>query len=167
MHSRIFQLSKYPIKAEEYFDESRYYDGEHSWFVGGIADYTSDDNADREDDIEWFKNGYKHCFEFSDDSFKIISKKKYFEGRYPVFQQAVETLQKITEDEFCGKNYQNEYFLYNVENSYTDKFAFYVDIDDTEKSEGYDEFFGPLDDFVRNAEEGETYYFGNTIDYHY
>lgn len=166
MHSRIFQVSRYPINKEEYFGEDRYYDGEHNYFVREIADYVDNGN-DRLSDIQWFKECYGTSLEFiSEDKFKVIDKRNYFKGRVEAFLKNVKELQDIKEDDFIQGN-KIPMLMHLTESIYRDRFDFYIDRDDTMKSGEYDEFFGPMDDFIRNAEEGEEYYIGNTIDYHF
>ena len=166
MHSRIFQISKYPIKQKEYFDTSRYDYGEHEGFVGEIADYVDNGN-DRLSDIQWFKECYGTSLEFiSKDKFKVIDKRNYFKGRVEAFFENIKELQNVKEDDFIQGS-KIPMLMCLTESIYRDRFGFYIDRDDTLKSGEYDEFFGPMDDFMRDAEEGEEYYIGNTIDYHY
>lgn len=158
MHSRIFQVSKYPIDIEDYIEESNYYD---HWFTSSVADYVNGD-TDRENDIDWLKA----CVEdkgisfspFGDEMYLIVEDKiKYFESKFEAFKNALKELSIIPIEQFisgeCGLS------MYRLKEAYDDKFGFYVDSDET--------YLVTFDDFVRHADVGVKYYIGATIDYHF
>lgn len=155
MHSRIFQISDKPISENDYINETDYYD---TGFIGEIADYVSDD-TDREDDIEWLKTYFKDVADFDGDSFTIINQRKYFEKRFNNFLEVIKEISLLTFEDFCtdGNYFNSKMWQLNV--AYRDKFGFYMD----------DEYAGtePLDDFMRRAKNGDVFYIGGTVDYHY
>ena len=154
MHSRLFQLSLEPIEEDDLIDD---FDLQYN-FIGQIADYARD-SVDKEDDLEWLESVIgKHgavidhkkktiCFE---EGFKL----SYFKKKFDSFKERVSDL---TLETFAGISKGSSMDLYVVEKLLEDKFDFYIYID----------YPQCLDDFVRDLEEGKTYYFGNIIDYHF
>ena len=153
MHSRIFQVSTEPITEENYISEYRY----DEYLVGqdGI-DYVVESES-RTDDIEWLKN--HKGLEITENTIKVVSKKEYFEKSFEEFQEYVEKFSNYTIEDFM--NPQNWLDFYRLKDAYDDQNGFKIDDND--------EYFGitSLDNFVRNVEEGKTYYIGKTFDYHF
>ena len=153
MHSRIFQVSDKPIEWSDYLKESDYWD---HWFTHQIADYVSDD-CDRRDDIDWLKECIKGVtFEGKGDvvSFKVNSKEAYFTSNFNAFKEAINQIKDCTIEEFVN----GLRGLWKLKSSYEDKYGFYVD---------YDGDLMSFDSFIRMCKINETYYIGNTIDYHF
>ena len=152
MHSRIFQISKEPIKEEDYIDMDDMPDS----FYEKIADYVW--SSSRESDIDWLKEKLTEVAEFSGDHFTIINKKKYFEDKYVRFINKAKELENISLEDFIeGKA---GYIIYFLEAEEDDKWGFYV-----YQSPG--NYYETLDLFMRCAQEGKIYYIGNTLDYHF
>lgn len=160
MHSRIFQLSKYPIAEDNYIRESKYYD---DWFTREIADYV-DGDTDRAADIEWLKSCVSGL-EFGTDKhgafFIIKSREKYFEAAFKQFSMYLEEINKQN----TLHNFANGISgVWSLNNAHEDKFGFYVDFSTDE--DVYNDMCS-FDDFVRHSQDGEKYYIGATIDYHF
>ncbi len=171
-HSRIFQVSEKPISEEEYFDESRYYD----CFVGEVADYVSDE-TDREEDIDRLKRSLEGIVEIDGDKLTIVNKKAYFEERFKRWTEALKDLSGATIEDFMGESTgigasEASYFpalckgsrlvawkMRELNGAYDEMFGFYVD----------DEECGirSLESFLRGTSNGDVFYLGATIDYHY
>lgn len=153
MHSRIFQVSDAPFEREDYITECDYYD---HWFTREIADYVNDD-CNREDDIAWLKESVKG-FEFGkDDSgeyFIVTDKVKYFEEAFYRFKDAIDKIKDCTIDEFVN----GIYGMWDLKDSYDDKYGFYIDNDGDMES---------LDGFIRGCFADKKYYIGGTVDYHF
>ena len=154
MHSRIFQVSSEPITEENYISEYRY----DEYLVGqdGI-DYVVESDS-KQDDLNWLKNTSKGI-EVTENTIKVTSKKEYFEKSFEEFQEYVEKLSNYNMEDFI--NPQNWLDFYRLKDAYDSENGFKIDDND--------EYFGitSLDNFVRNVEEGETYYIGKTFDYHF
>ena len=161
MHSRIFQISKYPIKEEEYAEACHYCEN-HT--VLGFSDWTSDD-SNRTKDIEWLKKPAEGAFNFKEDgSFIVADKKKYFGAKYRAFKEQLRQIQAHLTPEYFSENSHSakrdiSLEMYLLNDAYNETFGFYADFDGCGVI--------TMDEFVRNAEEGETYYIGGTVDYHY
>lgn len=158
MHSRIFQISKKPIDKSDYIEESNYYD---HWFTNQIADYVNG-CTNREGDIDWLKSCYNNqglSFGADDNGeyFIIKDKNEYFAPKFESFQKNLQELSVATLEDFVS--YKSSPQMYNLEESYDDKYGFYVDSEDT--------FLVSFDEFVRCSEVGIKYYIGATIDYHF
>lgn len=157
MHSRIFQVSKEPVTEDKLIEEYRYEDG----FVGRIADYVVK-QGDITEDIEWLtrcKKGIEVTEKDGITTLKIVSKRDYFEGAFENFQKLINKFSDYTLSDFIdSKNWLD---FYQLKDSYDDQHAFYIDDND--------EYFGiaTLDEFMRNVEDGDIYYIGNTFDYHF
>lgn len=159
MHSRIFQLSKKPISENEYMQLSDYYD---HWFTNEIAD--SIDESDRYNDIQWLQFEYSEgiiCGE-DDSGYYIVVKNKenLFTTKFESFKRYVNDLQKASLDDFINSATISAK-MYQLQESYNDKFAFWVVLKDE-----YDSIL-TFDEFIRYCETDTKYYIGNTIDYHY
>lgn len=157
MHSRIFQVSKEPIKKEDYISK-RYFD-DH-WFVRTIADYVSD-YTDIVRDIEWLKEATKdRGFEFGEDEngmyFVITDKIKYFEGRAEEIRLHASKLINVTAEEVADGGIGLA--VYMLKEAYDDEHSFYIICDD---------WMNSLDHFTRSNKEGDKFYFGATFDYHF
>ena len=157
MHSRIFQVSKNRITKDNRINKWRYDD----YFIGRIADYVVE-SEDTDEDLKWLttcKKGIEVVKKSKITILKIVSKEEYFESSFEEFQELIKKFNDYTLADFIdSKNWMD---FYQLKDSYDDKHGFYVD--DT------DEYFGitSFDDFMRNVENGDTYYIGNTFDYHY
>ena len=158
MHSRIYQISKTPVDMDDYIDEEKYYD---HWFTNSVADYV-DGDTDRDDDIEWLKDCYeKKGLSFGQDDngeyFIVEDKTKFFEANFEKFQKELKELSEKTFDDFMSGGMS----LYRLNSSYDDESGFYIDDDG--------EYYGitTFDRLMRGATEGEKYYIGATIDYHF
>lgn len=152
MHSRIFQISKQPIKEEDYIDESNYYD---HWFTNSIADYVSD-NCNRNEDIKWLKDASKGIIFGNDENggyFIIESKEEYFEDAFKKFKELLGKVADCTIQDFVNGIHE----MWLLKTFYEEKFGFYVDLDGELLS---------FDSFIRYCAIEEKYYIGGTIDYH-
>lgn len=160
MHSRIFQLSETPIEKDEYISESKYYD---CWFTIEIADYVNGD-TDRDADIEWLESCVSGIEFGADEHGKYLvikSREKYFERAFQRFSQYL--------DEVNSKNNLQDFTngigcMWYLNDAYEDKFGFYVDF--TVDSDRYTDLVA-FDNFVRTSKDGDKYYIGSTIDYHF
>ena len=154
MHSRIFQVSSEPITEENYISEYRYDD----YFVGqNGVDYVVESDS-KQDDLNWLKNTSKGI-EVTENTIKVVSKKEYFEKSFEEFQEYLEKLSSYNMEDFIDpKNWLD---FYHLKDAYDNTDGFQIDDND--------EYFGitSLDNFVRNVEEGKTYYIGKTFDYHF
>ena len=160
MHSRIYQVSAEPISPEDRIDESKYYDN----FVGEIADYVSEIGEDVDDgDIKWLGQHPGIETDPVKKTVTVTDKTAYFAGKYKTFQETLDKLKATTPEEFQkyepGDKLGMSMFILNE--AYSDKFGFYMDDNG--------EWWGleTVDDWVRHAETGKTYYLGTVVDYHY
>ena len=152
MHSRIFQLSTEPIKEEDYITEDTII--HDTSFIGYVADYVSDE-VDRKEDIKWLLDSitpYGAIYDEKEESliFPKGFKERYFEKKFAVLK---ETVQKISSLE----DFANDSLLaYKLKSTITDRFSFYI----------YEDYYEPIDDFIRNLELNTKYYIGGILDYH-
>ena len=156
MHSKIFQISKSPISEDEFIDESKYFDN----FVGYIADYVDDLGAN-EDCYEWLGGTPGIEYHQSDKSITIVDKSAYFSGKYKEFKECLESLSKLSEETFSTSDFEFGMDMYRLKAAYNDEFAFYFDDD------GEEFYMRTLDDFMREVSNGDKFYRGNVIDYHF
>lgn len=154
MHSRIFQIEKEAISEDEYIDS----DSIPEWFTNVIADYTSDDN-DRQNDIDWLMTAALNEVATAEKDKLIFSSdvRRYFKEKHEAFVKAAEKLSQTPFDDFVSK-YAVDSVLFNLKEAYSDRYGFYVYIDDD---------LVTLDDFMRDVKDGEVYYFGGVVDYHF
>lgn len=160
MHSRIFQLSETPISKDEYISEYEYHD---HWFTREIADYV-DGDTDRADDIGWLEScvsGIEFGVDEHGEFLIIKSREMYFDRLFTLFAAHLEEVnQKCTLKDFTDGIRE----MWNLENTYNDKFGFYVEL--TTDTDRYTDLV-TFDNFIRTSKDGEKYYIGATIDYHW
>ena len=157
MHSRIFQVSKKRITKDNRIEEWRYEDN----FVGRVDDYVVK-TEDTDNDLKWLttcKKGIKVTKKSRVITLEIVSKEEYFEQSFEEFKELIKKFNDYTLSDFIDS--KNWFDFYQLKDSYDDKHAFYIDDND--------EYFGiaTLDEFMRNVENGDIYYIGNTFDYHF
>jgi len=151
MHSRLYQLTKEPVHKDEWLTEEDLYD---TSFIGEIADYVSTQpEAEREEDIEWFLQGEEGAFVREGDKITLLpgAKHVYFAKRYNEFKKKAAD---FTLDNFCS-----DYKVGELRNTLRDTLSFYVYTD-----EGG---WKPLDTFIRESAEGDVFYIGGILDYHF
>lgn len=176
MHSKIFQISReHEIKKEDFITELRYgYGGEYEYFVGSVADYV-DDVEDREGCIEWFIKTLGVAATYENGKMTLLNKKVYFDSKYETFMKNIKMLQGITLEQFSNDElclpttnrmgnevmHSPDLTVCELSETYDDKYGFYID----DKGE----YFGlvTLDYFLRHIKNGDSWYFGNVIDYHF
>lgn len=158
MHSRIFQISKEPIRPENYIK------GCHEWFVNSIADYAVVSDS-REFDIRKLAQVSGINVHNSDEYF-IVDSGKYFEKKFQEFENHIEEVKQLTNiGSFIGDGnnpYALGYCLSVLMGDYDDKYGYYVSLSDDSNC------LLTLDYFVRFvAEAGCKYYIGGVLDYHF
>ena len=154
-YNSIYQISLVPLSTDDYIDEEQFYDN----FVGQYASYV-DDSADRDKEIERLKKELGSAAEWDNDSFKIIDKDEFFRGKHIRFKDAIERVSTYELNEFSGSIPSDiDLDMFKLNKCYSDEFGTYT----------YDEGNSTrtLDQFVRQAKIGETWYIGNVINYHY
>ncbi|MBT1280253.1 hypothetical protein VTU32_08200 [Thermoanaerobacter sp. CM-CNRG TB177] len=154
MHGTIIQLEEKPLRFEEDFAcEEDFYDD----FVGVIADYVSDD-VDRDVEIQYFIEYLKKYKEVTYDpqEYSIIFpkgfKEEYFSARFFNLKKIV---QELTLEEFSTDSTK----VWILENLIEEKYGIYI---------YHKETWTTFDEFVRyNLKEGQKYYIGTVLDYHF
>ena len=157
MHSRIFQVSKNKITEDNKIRSYRYDEG----FIGRIADYVVDSES-RKDDLKWLTSSHKGLqvsTKGKNTILKIVSKTEYFEEKFEEFQEYLNKLKDYTMEDFIDSSKWLD--MYRLQDAYIDEHGFYIDDND--------EYHGiiTLDEFIRNAEDGDVYYLGSIFDYHF
>ena len=157
MHSRIYQISPYPIDKADYLTEGFFFNTE---FLSIHADYVNS-NTNRETDIELLKS-ILHYASWSDDgnSFSMTddARNEYFRDKYERFRECLSKVNDITLDDFSHIP-SFSYMMWTLQDAYEDKWSFYVVLGDAYEPITFDEF-------VRNMDTDTVYYIGKTIDYH-
>ena len=158
MHSRIIELGNAPILPDDRMGEGSVPD----WFYHSIADYT-DADTDRDHDIKWFLDAVARVVDVAEDgksfTFKPKAKQKYFERQYHAFLDKACELTGISLDAFVGEaKYDIGMAMYKLNEAYQDKFSFYIYYQDELKT---------LDEWIRETDLSESFYFGGTLDYHF
>lgn len=158
MHSKIFQVSSSPITPENYFSEERYYDG----FVGSIADYTANipKNA-RKQCIKYLSERLSNAvvYDSASDKFTVIDLDSYFKWRYEGFTHYRELLQDINYESFVHNAWDADSIVRYISDTISDKYGYYVDSD----CDG----LNTIDCFLRTLKNGDCFYIGAVIDYHF
>ncbi len=152
MHSRICQLSQKPIDKSDYITEDMFYDD----FVGTVGDYVQESPTGRKEDIEWLMaiiEDYGAIYNSSEESilFPIGFKENYFKESYEKLKEAV---QNMSLEQFAS----DSIIVSTLKLLIDSKYGFYI----------YTTHWQTLDNFVRcELKEGEKYYIGGILDYHF
>ena len=153
MHCKIIQLNDKSIRKNDRIDMDTILN-QCEWFVGSIADYVDDVKDEIRGEVLEFhlkRTGFK----FSRNKLTIVSAEDYFKNRYQkLIESASELSRTSLEDVASGKAWM---LVWNINDCYDDKFGDYI---------YYDGYLETMDSFVRNN-EGETFYVGGVVDYHY
>ena len=184
MHSRIIELGNAPILPDDRMGECSV----PEWFYHSIADYTNAE-TDRDEDLKWFLEIVAHIVDVAEDgesftfkpnakitraefvailsrfphtdigTFKPNAKKKYFHRQYYAFLDKARELTGISIEAFCAETpYDIGMAMYKLNEAYQDKFSFYIYYQDKLKT---------LDEWIRETDLSESFYFGGTLDYHF
>lgn len=158
-HSRIFELSKCPIPADERYSS---YDVPE-WFVD-VSDYTTDIELPcRETEIKRFAESFAGlcAWEGEQITFQPCIREKWFSAPYKRFKEAAAVLSVCSFEDFCGigSTKDMEQMLYQLKSAFEDKFGVYVY--DVERAE-----LCTLDVWLRDADLSTPYYVGGIVDYH-
>ena len=163
MHSCIFQVSKKPIKKNDWADEERYYDeSSGSSFVGHIADYVDSlSSPDRTEAIKYLGEELGESARIDSGRIIIVDKMSFFKPLFEQFKDNLKKAEQLGENAFAAGGYSEaSRVMWCLNQAYNDKDSYYVDDND--------ESFGivTLTDFMRNVKDGESYYLGTVMDYH-
>lgn len=156
----IYQISTFPICEDDYITASDY---EDSWFVPSIAEYVRD-TADRQLGVRalltMLESKQMATVNHETNSFMLLPNVQsiYFEGRYSRFRKLLAALSRVQEDRFIYYQDEIEGLLLQLNGCFSEQFGAYI--------AGNNEGLIPLDEFIRTADEGVTYYVGGIVDYH-
>lgn len=153
MHSKIYQMSPEPIFEDDFINED-YFDDHY--FIGSVADYVVD--SDRNEDVSLLKSCAKGFSVDCDEHgyyMVITNREEYFADSFERFRTVLDKIRDCSLEEFSRGVSE----MWNLEDSYEDKFSFYVFTDDEDTIS--------LDSFVRRAELNKKFYIGATLGYHF
>jgi len=158
MHSRIFELSRTPVRPEDRFNTNDIPEG----FYHNIADYAVDE-TNRSEDIEWFVSCYRPIITIDEMgesiAFNHMAKQDYFRSKHQKFIEKATELSAVSLDAFVGDTpYPIDFAVYELNDAYKDKFGFYI---------YYENELVPMDEFMRTFSLEGSFYFGGTVDYHF
>ena len=153
MHCKIIQLDDKSIRKNDRIDMDTIIN-EQEWFLNSIADYV-DDVMDDQRKIILDNHLNRDGFKFSRNKLTIVSAEDYFKSRYSkLVASAFDLSRTPLKDIASGKAWM---LIWNINDCYDDKYGDYI---------YYDGWLNTMDDFVRHH-EGEIFYVGGVVDYHY
>lgn len=162
-HSVILQISKQPIKEDDYFCANSYYFDDGGNVIGGAVDYIRDmDEQEMKEALEnlefYQKDGYYKGFaiDAKERTLTIVSKAEYFKDKYADVQKACQEILDMGIDGFVGPH--AAFVIMNI--GYYGNDAYGLQLSE------YDGSCNSMDYFMRVADEGDKYYIGAVIDYH-
>jgi len=166
MHGRIYQLAESPVPVNDYIDLGYFF--EHRFCVE-IAD-SVDDGLDRDSEIKMFCETYANRGVITangDQSFELTQngKSAYFGNAFPAFNAAISELGQITEGDFQNYHGKVSGLVYKLRNSFNEQFGDYIAIFADDDPDDFRLI--TMDEFMREAVVGKTYYIGAIIDYHW
>ena len=165
-HEVILQVSKKPIKKQDYFVADDFY-YECRNVIGSGVDYIRDmSKEEMKESLEWLEflpdcyseNAIK--FDAKARTMTILSKEAYFKQRYEKVKQACQKIIDDGFDAFAGTGRTFSFFrsLNDIEYYGNDRYGLQIS-----------EYAGDttcIDTFIREANDGDVYYFGAVIDFH-
>lgn len=167
MHSKIVQISTDPILKEDYVDSDRYYgDGYEGWFVGEIADYARDMSEEEQDAVlEYWENNPEPGIEIDAmlRRIKIVSKEDYFRKKFEEAKEGAKALLDMSLSDFA--THKGSSCIRGIKYCGDDDHDIWVD--DVNWDEGSCGGTASLDTLVRDSNDGDWYYIGAIIDYHF
>ena len=156
-HACVFEFGDAPFKEDEYLLAEELYDYEYATLFMAMSDYAADLTSEaRSDVIDMLVEGSNGGLVREGDKLTLVSKKQLLIGRYRKFKTAVINAASITADEYCSSNGWFEK-CFPVEEACIDRT--WVRTDDN-GTEGFVKF-------IRRHKDGDAFYVGGVIDYHY
>lgn len=158
-HSNIFQISSKPIGRGHWTVADDYVD---TGFVGEIADYVDDlTEEERLGCLEWCEKydiapGIE--VDAKAETIKIVSKEEYFREKWKKTAAAAMKLAEMPLKEFATSEAQEA--LDDIGYYGNSRHDLYADAPDIWG-------FCPFDEFVRNVNDGDVFYIGGIVDYHW
>lgn len=156
----IYQICTHPIKECNFITANDY---EDSWFVPAVAEYAREcDN--RQSVICVLMNMLEEkkiaVTDQKANSFVFLPnmQSRYFEGRFGRFRKLLAELSRVQEPKFIYCQDEIEGLLIQLSSCFSEHFGAYVAGDGDELI--------TLDEFIRAADEGITYYIGGVVSYH-
>lgn len=158
-HSVILQISKQPIKEEDYFCADSYYYDDGGNVIGNAVDYIRDlsltEMQEELKSMEFFQHkGF--AIDAKERTLTIVSKAAYFEEKYAKVQKACQEMLDMGMDGFIEPH--AAFVIMNI--------GYYGNDDYGLQLSEYDGSCDSMDYFMRVAHEGDVYYIGAVIDYH-
>lgn len=157
MHNYIYELLQAPAPADEWAKVWEYHEHPGTFPIANIVE----DAEDRSGVIvrfgAWLKEN--RLGELDGETFTIDAQAadRYFEGRFAAFQQAVTALQQLNEAKFIHEHDQVQSLIFNLTETFTQKYGDYVLWDD-----GLEPI--PLEEFLRKARPDVRYCIGAVLD---
>lgn len=153
MHCKIIQLGDRSIRKNEYIDSDTISE-DQEWFINSICDYVDDVSDDDRKMV--LDNHLDHKgLSFKRNKLTIVSLTDYFENRYSKLRESAKRIAKASLDDFAYGKIWND--IWTINDNYDDKYGDYI---------YYDGCLFTIDDFIR-YHEGESFYVGGVVDYHY
>lgn len=157
-HSRILQIHYEPIEDYDRITEELFFD---NGFLDSVGDYVSD-NTDEESDIKDLLSSFPEDYIKYNDKDKTIIfkegfKKAYFKPEYEKFKSIVSQFDLELFSGVTSYSEDKKACIYTLKNSIENVFGTYI----------YEDYYMCLKEFLRELDEGKTYYFGATIGYHW
>ena len=157
MHSLMLQVEREKIDEADYITGDDFYDADYKNHFAVIADYTVElsDKA-RKETLKRF-NEYPGL-RVEDDKVTVVSKLEFFEWAYLKFTKKLGELAKnMSREVFASSKFYFEF--YELKSAYSDEYGIWV----------YSNDYGtmPIDEFIRELKDGDSFYVGQILDYHY
>jgi hypothetical protein len=153
-HNCIFEVSSEKLPSSDWITEETFFD---NGFLGSIADYMANlDMECRNEEISSLQDYLQNTFEFTRDGedvrIKLLpgGKQKHFKNRFESFKDKVGN---VTLNDFCFSSVPQ-----TLQELINDRFSFYIYMGG---------FYKTIDNFIRDINEGEEFYIGGIVDYHY
>lgn len=156
-HAYVYELSNLPYAGDERMCADDLYDRDHVTMFAAMSDYVTDLNEiERSNAIDELVANSNGGLVRDGDKLTLVSKRKLLTERYNTFIRAVRRATATTEDDFISFNgwFEN---IFRLEEALVDRT--WVRTDDTD--------IDGLTSFIRPHKDGDVFYIGGVVDYHY
>lgn len=158
MRNYIYELLQDPVPAEEWTGAWEYHEHPDAFPIADIVEEAKNRSGVIARFGAWLKEN--RLGELTGETFTIDAQAadRYFEGRFTTFQQAVTALQQLNETRFIHDHDQVQNLIFNLTETFTQKYGDYVLWGDGLEPT-------PLEEFLRKAQPGRRYCIGAVLAY--
>ncbi len=160
MHQYIYQVFERPCSQEDWMSEEIFWEHPDVLPVANTTAPVENRAAAITHLGAWLERGQLGTLCGETFSLNPQAAHRYFEGRFPAFQQAMSALRQVSEEQFIQEYNQVQNLIDDLSKAFTNRYDVYVMM-------GSDFPPLPMDAFLRIAQPDTPYYIGTVLDFSY